>query len=61
MKKTQRFVLGMISSLLLATGFVHAAGNLDPMTSLPLSSADNGSPQEARAGEDCALECDMAD
>lgn len=34
MKTNKRFLLGLLSSLLLACGFVRAAGRFDPMSDL---------------------------
>ena len=42
MNSIQRLVFGVISSLLLAIGFVRAADRLDPMTNSLSSSIDNG-------------------
>ncbi len=59
MKSIKRILLGIISSLLLAVGFVHAAGDLDP---LALAAASHSDPQmSGRAGDNCSLNCDIAD
>lgn len=55
----KRLLLGMISSLLLATGFVHAAERLDPLSSAVRSNETSASAQ--RASDDCTYTCSFAD
>ena len=57
MKSIKRIVFGVISSLLLAAGFVHAAGGLEPISthSTSIESDSHGS------SPGCANECDIAD
>ncbi|MEO6245201.1 MAG: hypothetical protein ABIQ12_07170 [Opitutaceae bacterium] len=61
MKSTYRIVLGIVSSLLLAAGFSQAAGKLDPTGSSPAWTSHAATESGAPAGEDCGLECDIAD
>jgi hypothetical protein len=57
MNNLKRFLLGALSSLLFATGFVRAAGQLDPVSrSLPKTS----DPTMAGA-PDCVGFCDSSD
>ncbi len=57
MKSIKRIVFGVISSLLLAAGFVHAAGGVEPISSLSnaIESESHGS------SPGCVTECDLAD
>ena len=59
MKSIKRILLGIISSLLLAVGFVRAAGDLEPMSSTLSSEATNAVVD--RAGDPCILNCDILD
>jgi hypothetical protein len=52
MKNTKRFVLGLVSSLLLAVGFVRAADSLDPV----LNDASTASNQLGVA-DSCTAQC----
>jgi hypothetical protein len=58
MKNFKRFLFGVLSSLLFATGFVRAASQLDPMSrSLDQTATDSvisGAP-------DCSSPCDVVD
>lgn len=58
MNSIKRLVLGVISTLLLAAGFVRAADRLDPMNnSLRLSFNDDGS---LGVAPPCIEPCDIA-
>lgn len=59
MKSIKRILLGIISSSLLAAGFVRAAGDLDPMTA-SLRSAAVQTIADA-AAEPCNGPCDFDD
>ena len=59
MKSIKRILLGIISSLLLAVGFVRAAGDLDPMSSTLSSEATSAVVD--RAGDPCTLPCIIDD
>lgn len=55
----KRFLLGMISSLLLATGFVHAAERFDPVSDTVRQKRMSESAQIA--SDDCTFTCNFAD
>lgn len=55
----KRFLLGMISSLLLATGFVHAAERFDPVSATVRLKGMSESAQVA--SDDCTYTCSFAD
>ena len=57
MNTIKRLVLGLISSLLLAVGFVRAADRLDPM--LNTTSVSTANPMVAAV--DCTVPCDSVD
>ena len=52
MKTTIRLVLGVVSSLLVSAGFYRAAGRLDPLFNVDLSS---GQPERSTPG--CIAPC----
>ena len=54
MKTTQRLVLGIVSSLLFAVGFVRAAERFDPISANVVTQAD----QATTAAADCGGLCD---
>jgi hypothetical protein len=53
MKNTKRLVFGLISSLLLAVGFVRAADSLDPV----VKDAAVSSSQTLGVADDCSTQC----
>lgn len=55
----KRYLLGMISSLLLATGFVHAAERFDPVSATVRQKGMTESAQVA--SDDCTYTCNFAD
>ena len=58
--KTKRFLLGLLSMLLLAAGFTRAAESLDPLSvSLPAGGAVSGL-TAASCSLPCGTECDIA-
>jgi hypothetical protein len=57
MNSTKRLVFGVISSLLLAAGFVRAADRLDPMTNSLRISTDNNT---VGIAVPCTVPCDIA-
>ena len=58
MKTLNRLVLGVLSSLLLAAGFVRAADQMDPISrSLP----KNEGSMVTSTAPDCSQNCDVAD
>lgn len=57
MKTSKRLVFGLLSSLLLAVGFVRAADRLDPMNNEP--SVSVGGPMAPAEG--CTNPCSFAD
>lgn len=56
MKNLKRFVFGVLSSLLLAVGFVQAADHLDPMTRSLSMNQENSVTSSA---PDCSGNCDF--
>jgi hypothetical protein len=56
MKTTTQFLLGMITCLLLTSGFVRAAGHFDPVTP-QAAPASHGSEKSA---PDCTGPCSLA-
>jgi hypothetical protein len=59
MPKTKRFLFGVLSSLLLAAGFVRAADNLDPMSKALGENTNKG--VATAAVEPCTTPCDVDD
>jgi hypothetical protein len=57
MKTTKRFVLGLISSLLLAVGFVRAADSLDPV----LQNSPVSSNNTLGVADGCSTNCWLVD
>lgn len=58
MKTSKRFLFGVLSSLLLAVGFAHAADRIDPMnTKASLSSIDasKAEPLKAKGNTPCII------
>lgn len=61
MNSLKRLVFGVISSLLLAAGFVRAADRLDPMTkSLRISNGNTTVGVAAPCTVPCTVPCDIA-
>lgn len=59
MKSIKRTLLGIISSLLLAAGFVRAAGDLDPINTSAIA-GETRSPV-SDSSPTCVNDCDIAD
>jgi len=53
MKNTKRFILGLVSSLLLSAGFVRAADNLDPV----VRDARTSTEKTLGVAKGCATQC----